>query len=117
VVVLSQTLQAVSAVERLLGEMLRVGKQCVVSFPNLAYKPLRDCLAVEGRAPRGTALQGMKWYDTPNVRFLTIADFEDFCGERQIKVLRMVAIDTEAGRQVAENPNLNADMAVFVIQR
>ncbi|MFZ5831191.1 MAG: homoserine O-acetyltransferase MetX [Planctomycetota bacterium] len=117
VVVLSQTLQAVYDVPRVLDDVLRVGRKCVVSFPNLAYRPYREQLAGEGRAPRTTAPQGFRWYDTPDVRFLTIADFEEFCEHYGVRVHQRVAIDTASQREVEDDPNLNADVAIFVISR
>lgn len=117
VVVLSQTLQAVTRVDRVLAEMLRVGRRCIVSFPNIAFKPLRERLANDGRAPRGTALQGMSWHDTPNLRFLSIADFEDFCRAKGITCEKMIALDSASGKEVNVDPNLHADIAVFVIHR
>jgi homoserine O-acetyltransferase len=116
-VVLSQTLQAVLDVERLVDDMLRVGRRAIVSFPNLGYRPLRAQLAEEGRAPRILPLQGHQWYNTPDLRFLTIADFEHFCREHAIEVHQRIALDTAAHQQVDDDPNLNADVAVFVISR
>jgi homoserine O-acetyltransferase len=116
-VVLSQTLQAVYDVEAVINEMLRVGHTGIVSFPNFAYHKLRRMLAENGRAPRSDGVLRYEWYDTPNIRFLTIADFDDFCRRKNIHVHRRVALDTEAGVEVSENPNLNADMAIFVISR
>ncbi len=115
VVVLSQTLQAVRDVERLVAEMLRVGKRAIVSFPNFAHEPLRRQLAEAGRAPRVLPMQGYYWYNSPDVRFLSIADFEEFCRERSIRVHQCVAIDTQQRRQVFENANLLADVAIFVM--
>ena len=94
-VVLSQTLQAVYDVKGVITEMLRVGRSCIVSFPNLAYQKLRKMLAEEGRAPRGYGWLGDRWYDTPDIRFLSIADFESFCGDHSIVVRRRLAINTE----------------------
>ena len=116
-VILSQTLQAVLNVERVLAEMLRVGRQGIISFPNMGYWKLRQHLAEQGRAPRAGTLLGYNWYNTPNVRFLSIADFEDFCQEKGIRIHQQIALDTEAGRTVVDNPNLNADMAIAVISR
>ena len=116
-VILSQTLQAVLNVERVLAEMLRVGRQGIVSFPNIAYWKLRRHLAEDGRAPRAGTLLGYNWYDTPNVRFLSIADFEDFCLEKGIRIHQQIALDTEAGQAVLDDPNLNADMAIVVISK
>jgi homoserine O-acetyltransferase/O-succinyltransferase len=116
-VVLSQTLQAVLDVERVLAEVLRVGRQGIVSFPNLGHWKLRRHLAEQGRAPRAGALLGYHWYNSPNVRFLSIADFADFCREKGITIHQQIALDTEAGRAVADDPNLNADMAIVVISK
>ena len=116
-VVLSQTLQAVQDVQGVIADMLRVGRTCIVSFPNLAYHKLRHILAEGGRAPRSCGWLRDKWYDTRDIRFLSIADFEEFCREKNIRIERQIALDTEAGREVFQNPNLNADLAIFVISR
>jgi homoserine O-acetyltransferase len=99
-----------------LADMLRVGRRSIVSFPNIAYKSHRRQLN-EGFSPHGHALQNFRWYDTPNVRFLSIADFEDFCLEHHFHILQQIALDTEADAQVQENPNLNADLAIVVLGR
>jgi homoserine O-acetyltransferase/O-succinyltransferase len=116
-VVLSQTLQAVQDVEGVLTEMVRIGKTCIVSIPNFGYHRLRKMLAETGRAPKSAGVLHYEWYNTPNIRFFTIADFEDFCREKQIQVHRRIALDTEARTEVFEHPNLNADLAIFVISR
>ena len=116
-VVLSQTLQTVYDVEGVLTEMLRVGRTCIVSIPNFGYHRLRQMLAEEGRAPKSGGVLHYEWYNTPNIRFFTLADFEDFCRQKQIRVHRRIALDTEAGAEVFDNPNLNADLAIFVISR
>jgi homoserine O-acetyltransferase len=117
VVILSQTLQTVTAVERVLRDMLRVGRQGIVSFPNLAFHKLRSMLADAGRAPRAGAWLGYNWYNTPNVRFLSIADFHDFCHMHGIRILKQIALNTEEHREVSEDVNRNADVAVVVIGR
>ncbi|MFW6060700.1 MAG: homoserine O-acetyltransferase MetX, partial [Phycisphaeraceae bacterium] len=116
-VVLSQALQAVSNVETAMDEMLRVGKRCIVSFPNVGYAPLRRRLNEHGHAPVPAADREYAWYNTPNIRFCSIADFDDFCLSREIQVHRALHLDTAAGRQVMENPNLNADIAIYVLSR
>ena len=116
-VVLSQTLQTVMDVPRVLGDMLRVGRQGIVSFPNLGYRKLRDYLNREGRAPRISAVQGTRWYNTPNVRFLSIDDFQEFCREYQILIHQRIALDTETASRVTDDPNLNADVAIMVLSK
>ena len=112
-VVLSQTLQTIMDVERLITEMLRVGRRAIVTFPNIAHHKLREQLA-GGHAPR-PRLYPFEWYDTVNVRSLSIADFEEFCAARNIRILHSTAIDTENDTVVYEDPNRNADVAILVL--
>jgi methionine biosynthesis protein MetW len=116
-VILSQTLQAVRDVARVIDDMLRVGRRCIVSFPNFAYYKLRRMLWEDGRAPESTGLLRFKWYNSPNIRFLSLADFEDFCRDHGINIHRRIALDTEAGHEVTQDPNLRADTAIYVISR
>jgi homoserine O-acetyltransferase len=116
-IVLSQTLQAMRDVEGLMAEMLRVGRTCIVSFPNYAYHKLRRMIAEEGRSPKTAGILSYDWYNTPNRRFFSIADFQDFCAARKIQVHRHVFLDTESDQEITANPNLNADLAIFAISR
>lgn len=116
-VVLSRTLQTVTNVESLLTEMLRIGRTCIVSIPNFAYHRLRRMLAEEGRAPKAGGVLHYEWYNTPNVRFFSILDFEEFCHSHRIRVHRAIALDTETGTEVTADPNSNADLAIYVISR
>jgi homoserine O-acetyltransferase len=118
VVVLSHTLQAVYDVPRVLNDMLRVGRKCIVTFPNFAYSKLREMMYKQGRAP-GTSggLLRFNWYDTPNIRFFSILDFQEYCSQEGITIHRLVGLDTEAGREVNTNVNLEADMAITVLSR
>jgi len=116
-VVLSQTLQTVTDVDRLLNEMLRVGRRGIISFPNLGYHKWRTQLAEQGRAPQVDADHGLKWYNTSNVRFLTIADFETYCRENGFQILDRIALNTEQDQHVDREPNLQADVAIVVLGR
>ncbi len=116
-IVLSHTLQVVRDVELLIKDMLRVGKRSVISFPNFAYHKLRKALVEQGKSPVSEGLLRHEWYNTPNIRFLTIADFEEFCRKRDIQIHEQIALDTEEGSVVTEEANLFADMAIFVISR
>jgi homoserine O-acetyltransferase len=117
VVVLSQTLQSVINTERIVDETVRVGGQVIVSFPNFAYHKLRRMLAEEGRSPKSEGPYSFEWYNTPNRRFPSIADFEAFCRAKGLRMERQVYLDSEAGRWVTDDPNLNADMAIVVLGR
>jgi len=116
VVLLSQTLQTVADPDTVLLEMLRVGEQCIVSFPNFAHKEARRQLCQDGVAPVTGGLP-YKWYRSPNRHFLSIRDFQQYCDDFGVTVHRLLALDSATGREVREDANLNADTAIFVISR
>lgn len=117
VVVLSQTLQSVVDTEGIIDEMLRVGRSCIVSFPNFAYHKIRKMLSEEGRSPKAGGIYHFEWYNTPNRRFPSITDVEDFCARKGIRTHRKIYLDSESHRSITEDPNLNADVAIFVLSR
>jgi methionine biosynthesis protein MetW len=94
-----------------------VGRRCIVTFPNFGYRKLRGMLWEQGRAPASPGVLRYNWYDSPNIRFFTIDDFEDFCRERRITIHERIALDTEADAEVTDRPNLNADLAIYVLSR
>ncbi|SDG64236.1 methionine biosynthesis protein MetW [Propionivibrio dicarboxylicus] len=113
-VVISQALQAMLATERILTEMLRVAREAVVSFPNFAYRTNREAIA-NGRVPVSEDLP-YEWYETPNVRFFTIADFEALCDKLGIAILERRAFNN-AGQLVTEDPNLDGSLAFYRLGR
>jgi len=84
IVVMTQALQAVHYPDRILDEMLRVGRQCIITFPNFGHWRCRWYLATKGRMPVSDFLP-YTWYNTPNIHFCTFEDFEALCGEREAK--------------------------------
>ena len=112
-VILSQTLQAVRHTERIIGEMLRVGRQAIVTFPNFGYWGHRLQI-VRGRMPVSPTLP-YQWYDTPNVHLFTIRDFEAFCADHGIRILERVVMDRS--RVVSILPNLLGSLAVYRFDR
>jgi len=113
-VIISQALQTMRATERILNEMLRVAKEAVVSFPNFAYRANRAATA-GGRMPVSEDLP-YDWFDTPNVRFFTIADFEDLCARLGIAIRERLTFD-ENGHEVTDDPNLNGSLAFYRLGR
>lgn len=108
-VVLSQTLQAMRNTERIMREMLRVGRAGIVTFPNFGY--WRNRLQVlRGHMPVSENLP-FEWFDTPNIHLCTIADFERFCHERGIDIVERTVLT--AGRAVTAWPNLLGELAVY----
>ncbi len=84
-VILNQSLQEVKKIDWLIQEALRIGGKIIVGFPNFAFLQARVMLFFRGKAPITSSLP-YRWYDTPNVRFLSISDFRDFCREKESKV-------------------------------
>lgn len=117
-VILTQTLQAVQRPDQLLREMLRVGRTGIVTFPNFAYYRLRWHLAVKGRMPMSHALS-YAWYETPNIHFCTIDDFEALCGELSIHILerRVLSHDYKSPWLARWMPNLFGEVALYRICR
>ena len=110
VVILSQTLQAMKRTEAVVAEMLRVGTEAIVTFPNFGYWKHRVQIALGGRMPVSEDLP-YQWYDTPNVHLFTIADFEAFCAEHDYRVLNRLVLN-DAGKQVMM-PNLLGTLALY----
>ncbi len=113
-VILNQTFQQVKKPDVVLGEALRVGKEVIVGFPNFAYFTARYHLALRGRAPITRSLP-YQWYDTPNIHFLSIADFIDYCRDRQIRILKSSYLGKN--EQVRILPNLRALVGIFLITK
>jgi methionine biosynthesis protein MetW len=117
-VVLSRTLQTVRHTERILQEMLRVGREAVVSFPNFAYwKNLRSVL--DGRMPVSEDLP-YQWYDSPNVRFFTLLDFEALCDKMGLIIRERSVLDEEGNPvESADNREVNflGSLAVYRLTR
>ncbi|HEX5344085.1 MAG TPA: methionine biosynthesis protein MetW [Duganella sp.] len=107
------SLQMMKHVEALLRDIVRVGKEAIVSFPNFAYWPHRVAL-LKGRMPVSESLP-YEWYDTPNLRCATINDFRDLAEECGLEVIECVAL--AEGKRVSFLPNLRGDLAVFRLRK
>lgn len=112
-VIMSLSLQTVHHTVDLMKEMLRVGHEAVVSFPNFGHRSHREAIA-QGRMPVSEILP-YQWFNSPNVRFFTIADFEVLCSENAIVIHEGLFFDE--GRPVEVDPNLNADVALYRLGR
>ena len=113
-VVLSRTLQTVRHTEGILNEMLRVGREVVVSFPNFAYWKNRMAV-MNGRMPVSEDLP-YQWFDTPNVRFFTIDDFEALCAQMGIVIRERHVLDEDGGL-IEEEQNFLGSLGVYRITR
>jgi methionine biosynthesis protein MetW len=111
-VILNQSMQEVKRVDWLIQEALRVGRRAIVGFPNFSYIQARLMLFFMGKAPI-TASLPYRWYDTPNVRFLSIADFRDFCREKNLVVQEAHYLGEK--KRISLFPNILALNAIFVL--
>lgn len=117
-VVMSQTLQAVHYPDKVINEMLRVGRECIVSFPNFGHWRCRLQIGITGRMPVSDTLP-YTWYDTPNIHLCTVNDFESFCREQSIRVLnrRFVSVGRDDNRLSVLWPNMLSDTAIYRLTR
>ena len=113
-VILNQSFQQVKKPDQVLEEALRVGREVIVGFPNFAYFTARYHLALCGRAPITRSLP-YEWYDTPNIHFLSIADFIYYCRHRKIKIIKSYYI--YKNKQIKIFPNLRALVGIFLITK
>ncbi|MDO5305089.1 MAG: methionine biosynthesis protein MetW, partial [bacterium] len=118
-VILNQTLQSTQNPDFVIKEMLRVGKNAVVSFPNFAYWRIRFYLLFKGKMPKSKMLP-FEWYDTPNIHLLTVRDFFDYCEKRDIKISKSIL--TRRGKIVNSRfkktiADIFAEEVIFVIHK
>ena len=111
-VILSQTLQETLYPRKVLREMVRVGSRAIVAFPNFAYWAVRVSFLRSGRAPNTRAFP-YAWYDSPNIHFLTIQDFEELAALENLTVERRYFLSGH--RKVSLLPNLLAEVAVYLV--
>lgn len=113
-VILNQTLQQVKKPDFVLQEALRVGKRVIVGFPNFVYIKARFQIFFTGKVPV-TASLPYEWYDTPNLHFLSTADFKEYCKKRNIKIQQSAY--TAKNRTVRFLANLLAETGLFLLSK
>ena len=113
-VILSQTLQESRAPLKVLREMLRVGRHAIVAFPNFGHWTVRLAHLFTGRAPK-TKLFPHEWYDSPNIHFFTVDDFEALVQSQKWTIERRIFL--RGSRKVSTLPNLFAEVAVFLVRK
>lgn len=112
-VILSQTLQAMRHTEEIVREMLRVGREAIVSFPNFGHWRHR-LQVLAGRMPVSSDLP-YQWYDTPNIHLCTLKDFDAFCATHGVEILERIVMSR--GATVRLLPNLRGSLAVYRLQK
>lgn len=113
-VVMTQTLQAIHEPNKLLEEMMRIGKEGIVTFPNMAYWKSRAHLGIGGKMPLTRTLPN-SWYNTPNIHLCSIHDFENLCKEIGIKIIQRTAVDYAHRHSLGSKlfPNLLGEIALY----
>lgn len=112
-VLMTQALQTMRYPHKVLDEMLRVGKECIITFPNFGHWKARFHLAFRGRMPVSDLLP-YEWYDTPNIHFCTFTDFEVLCREKQINVLHRRVVNEQSAQFLGDlAPNFFGETAIY----
>jgi methionine biosynthesis protein MetW len=116
-VLMTQALQTLHFPHLVLDEMLRVGKECIVTFPNFGHWKARWHLATSGRMPVSDLLP-YEWYDTPNIHFCTFKDFEVLCREKNIRVIHRQVVNEQSPAFLKEiAPNLFGETAIYHLSK
>lgn len=117
-VLLAQTIQALNRPDQLLEEMLRIGRYGIVTFPNFGNWKSRVYVASRGRMPVSKFMP-YQWYDTPNIHFCTVKDFDILCRERRFRVLARTVVDSEHQGNWAMRfwPNFLGEIAIYHLTR
>jgi methionine biosynthesis protein MetW len=118
VVVMTLALQTLRYPHLVIDEMLRVGRECIVTFPNFGHWRSRWHLSSKGKMPVSKFLP-YTWYDTPNIHFCTVKDFEALCAEKQIRVRNRAVIsgDQSLNPLTSRMPNLFGVTAIYHISK
>jgi methionine biosynthesis protein MetW len=115
---MTQTLQSLRYPHLVLDEMLRIGDQAIITFPNFGHWRTRASLLFNGRMPVTKQLS-YQWYDTPNIHFFTYKDFETLCVERKIKIVGRVFVGGYSSTLGMDRvwPNLFAQTAIYRLRK
>lgn len=112
-VIMNNSFQETKFPETVINEALRIGKKFIIGFPNFAYYKARFQLLFSGRTPMTRSLP-YEWYKTPNLRFLTIEDFIDFCNKKNITILKSHFFSSN--KKIRFKPNLLARESIFLLK-
>ena len=119
-VILSQTLQAFLNPEKVISELLRVGKKAIVTIPNFGYWKVRLHLLIKGTMPITRSLPD-EWYNTPNLHMCTIKDFFNFCEIRKINLYKSIALQNQRSSKITSTnlilKNITAVLGIFLIEK
>jgi len=118
-VVLSQTLQAFLNTEKVINELLRIGKKAIVTIPNFGHWKMRIQLLIKGTMPVTKVLPN-EWHNTPNLHMCSIKDFFNFCEKRNIKIFKTLALNKEKTSSIEISnlgiKNFISELGIFLIE-
>lgn len=117
-VIMSQTIQTMQFPDKVLVEMLRVGKECIVTFPNFGHWRARLQLLINGRMPVSDILP-FEWYNTPNIHFCTFKDFEVLCEALNISIVNRAVVASRSSGHLLQHfhPNLFGETAIYRVTK
>ena len=119
-VILSQTLQAFLNPEKVINELLRIGKQAIVTIPNFGYWKIRLHLLIKGTMPVTRTLPD-EWYNTPNIHLCTLKDFVHFSKAKNFKLSKSIALKNNQLSYIRDSnldfKNLSSNLGIFLIER
>ncbi len=117
-VVMTETLQSVRAPDHLLREMLRIGEECIVTFPNFGHWRCRMQIALQGRMPVAKHIPH-SWYDTPNIHLCTFKDFENLCDDAGLTIIERQVVDHRYSEAMLSSfmPNIMGPIAFYRLGR
>ncbi len=117
-VIMTQSLQQTNAPDKILQEMVRIGKRAIVTFPNFGHWTTRIYLGLRGKMPMSEVMP-YRWYNTPNIHFCTFKDFEILCKEQQVRILKRTVVDNDhlENWKIKLMPNILGEIALYHIEK
>lgn len=117
-VIMSQAIQTLNHPDKALAEMLRIGKECIITFPNFGHWKARLHLAFNGRMPVSDLLP-YEWYNTPNIHFCTFTDFDVMCKESKAHIINREVVSSATFGKLLEqlHPNLFGETALYRVKK
>jgi methionine biosynthesis protein MetW len=117
-VIMTQSLQQTKAPDKILQEMVRIGKRAIVTFPNFGHWTTRIYLGLRGKMPMSEVMP-YRWYNTPNIHFCTFKDFEILCKEQNVRILKRTVVDNDhlENWKIRLMPNILGEIALYHIEK
>jgi methionine biosynthesis protein MetW len=117
-VIMTQALQQTEAPDKVLAEIVRIGKRAIITFPNFGHWTTRIYLGLRGKMPMSDVMP-FRWYNTPNIHFCTFKDFEILCKEQGIRILKKTVVDNDhlENWKIKLMPNILGEIALYHLEK